>query len=310
MAGGAASSTPPPSGPKCGSGPQLRGEWTGAANGQRLHAENGARNVDLALGSTAHADGPRMVMSSYRVYRLAAELSKCDSPGSSRKLLEDNRVTLAELAAMEDILRRGRDLRDVLLFMHDLREVDAAYERDFGPFDKDTACSEEEYGRSELSNASADPSALCRFLAFAMVTHNRLGQDSVGLTLEPEIIFTILSSVREAEYREMLHALEQASRMRKMQLFPTDQMRFDLELSSLKTTLRTMNEADCSVAAQALSSRTLHVLLESRSCLCDCPPLSSIRFEREPKSSFDVKRGIWTFLDEELISTGNKVCEM
>ena len=271
-------------------------------------AASSTPHIEMALGSTAHADGPRMVMSSYRVYRLAAELSKCDSPGSSRKLLEDNRVTLAELAAMEDILRRGRDLRDVLLFMHDLREVDAAYERDFGPFDKDTASrgSEEECGRSELSNASADPSALCRFLAFAMVTHNRLGQDSVGLTLEPEIIFTILSSVREAEYREMLHALEQASRMRKMQVFPTDQMRFDLELSSLKTTLRTMNEADCSVAAQALSSRTLHVLLESRSCWTR----RDSRFEREPKSSFDVKRGIWTFLDEELISTGNKVCEM
>ena len=38
-----------------------------------------------------------MVVSSYRVSRLAAELSKCVSPESRLKFLEDNLVTLAEL---------------------------------------------------------------------------------------------------------------------------------------------------------------------------------------------------------------------
>ena len=72
-----------------------------------------------------------------------------------------------------------------------------------------------ELAENELAKliTAVDQSTECRLSAFAMVTHDRLGQDSLFFALEPEIVVMILSSIWEAEYRELLHAEQQASNM-------------------------------------------------------------------------------------------------
>ena len=101
-----------------------------------------------------------------------------------------------------------------------------------------------ELAENELAKliTAVDQSTECRLSAFAMVTHDRLGQDSLFFALEPEIVVMILSSIWEAEYRELLHAEQQASNMRKHRFWP--QMQKGMELGSLVKVLAAMKKTN------------------------------------------------------------------
>lgn len=169
---------------------------------------------------------------------------------SLQAVLHDKPLTNQIKTMQDDGIERGRVLKEVLSFLHNLREGDKAYARDYGP-----VCEEKHSDEpgSEVHSLARGLRKKCeqgeRCLAFDMATHIRLGQDSVCAALQPEIVFAILSSVREAAYKNLLHAMERGSRKRKRRVHISTKHRKELKSTSLNHDLRAMNEADCSLAA-------------------------------------------------------------
>jgi hypothetical protein len=165
-----------------------------------------------------------------------------------------------------------------------------------------------ELAEDELAKLSTavDDSTVFRFLAFAMATHDRLGQDAVSNGLEQNLVVMILSSIWEAEYRELLHAREHVSKMIKKEASDNDpQEQKQTEVSNLDTVLKAMNEVDAKLAVSVLAPSTVKALLEWHEEYEASGGLSKslcFSYRRpEPAPFFDAKRRLWIFLDEEIV---------